>query len=95
MTFIFFHYSWLTVFCPFSTVQQGDPVTHTCIHSFFSHYHAPSQVTRQSSQCYTAGSPFAAPWMELETLTLSGSEPERERQLPYDMTYLESSIWHK
>ena len=26
-------------------LQQGDPVTHTCIHSF-SHYHAPSLVTR-------------------------------------------------
>ena len=26
----------------FSTVQHGDPVTHTCIHSFFSHYHASS-----------------------------------------------------
>ena len=37
---IFFHYSWFTVFCQFSTVQQGDPVTHTSIHSFFSHYHA-------------------------------------------------------
>ena len=34
--FNFFHYSWFTVFCPFSPVQQGDPVTHTCIHSFFS-----------------------------------------------------------
>ena len=44
------------MFCPFSTVQQGDPVTHTCLHSFFSHYHAPSQVTRFSSQGYTAGS---------------------------------------
>ena len=32
----------------FSTVQQGDPVTHTCIHSFFSHYHASSQVNRYS-----------------------------------------------
>ena len=41
----FFHYSWFTVFCQFSTVQQGDPVTHTCIHSFFSHYHALSWVT--------------------------------------------------
>ena len=40
--FYFFHYSWFTVFCQFSTVQQGDPVTHTCVHSFFSHYHAPS-----------------------------------------------------
>ena len=40
--FIFFHYSWFTVFCQFSTVQHGDPITHTCIHSFFSHYHGPS-----------------------------------------------------
>ena len=40
--FYLFHYSWLTVFCQFSTVQQGDPVIHTCIHSFFSQYHAPS-----------------------------------------------------
>ena len=40
--FIFFHYSWFTVFRQFSTVQQGDPVTHTHIHSFFSHYHVPS-----------------------------------------------------
>ena len=29
-------------FCQFSTVQEGNPVTHTCIHSFFSHSHAPS-----------------------------------------------------
>ena len=26
----------------FPTAQHGDPVTHTCIHSFFSYYHAPS-----------------------------------------------------
>ena len=26
----------------FNTVQHGGLVTHTCIHSFFSHYHAPS-----------------------------------------------------
>ena len=26
----------------FSTVQHGDPVTHTCTHSIFVHYHAPS-----------------------------------------------------
>ena len=26
----------------FSIVQHGDPVTHTYIHSIFSHYHAPS-----------------------------------------------------
>ena len=40
--FYFFHYSWFTMFCRFSTVQQGDPVTHTHVHSFFSHHHAPS-----------------------------------------------------
>ena len=38
----FFYYSWFRVFCQFSTVHHGDPVTHTCIHSFFWHYHAPS-----------------------------------------------------
>ena len=32
--FYFFHYRWFTVFCQFSTVQRGDPVTHTCIHFF-------------------------------------------------------------
>ena len=58
-TFIYlkkiFRYSWFTVFCKFYTVQHGDPVTHTSIHSLFSHYHALSQVTRHSSQGYTAG----------------------------------------
>ena len=39
---IFFHYIWFTVFRKFSTIQHGVQVTHTCIHSFFSHYHAPS-----------------------------------------------------
>jgi len=34
--FYFFDYSWFTMFCQFSAVQQGDPVTHTCIH-YFSH----------------------------------------------------------
>ena len=51
-----------TVFCQFSTIQQSDPVTHiyVCVHIHsFSHiilHHASSQVTRYSSQCYTAGS---------------------------------------
>ena len=40
--FYFFHYSWFTVFCQFSTIQQDDPVTHECIHYFFSHYYSPS-----------------------------------------------------
>ena len=38
--FYFFLYSWYTVFGQFSTVQQGDPITRTCVHYFFSHYHA-------------------------------------------------------
>ena len=29
MIFIFFHYSWFTVFCQFSTAQHDDPVTYT------------------------------------------------------------------
>ena len=61
--FYFFHYSGFTVFCELSTVQQSDPAhTHTHTHIFFfSHFHTilhhvPSQVTRYSSLCYTAGS---------------------------------------
>ena len=34
--------------------------------------------------------PFAATWMELETLILIRSKSERERQIPYDITY----IWY-
>ena len=36
--------------------------------------------------------PFAATWMELETLILSEVKSERERQRPYGITYLESNI---
>ena len=37
--------------------------------------------------------PFAATWMELETLILSEvSQKEKDK---YDITYLESNIWHK
>ena len=32
--------------------------------------------------------PFTATWMELETLILSEVKSERERQIPYDITYL-------
>ena len=31
--FYIFHYSWFIVFCQFSIVQHGKPVTHTCIDS--------------------------------------------------------------
>ena len=31
--------------------------------------------------------PFAATWMELETLTLSEVKSEKERQTPYGITY--------
>ena len=36
--------------------------------------------------------PFAATWMELETLMLSGKS-ERERQIPYDITYIWNLIY--
>ena len=34
---------------------------------------------------------FAATWMELETLTLNKSE--RERQIPYDTTYIWTLVY--
>ena len=36
--------------------------------------------------------PFAATWMELETLILSEMS-ERERQIPYDITYIWNLIY--
>ena len=39
--------------------------------------------------------PFAATWMERETLILHEVKSKRERQIPYDITYLESNIGHK
>ena len=32
--------------------------------------------------------PFAATWIELATLILSEVKSERERQIPYDITYI-------
>ena len=32
--------------------------------------------------------PFAATWMDLEMIILSDVKSERERQTPYDITYL-------
>ena len=49
------------MFCQVSTVQQGDPVTHTHTHCFLSHYRAPSKWLDNSSQCYTAGSCWDLP----------------------------------
>ena len=37
--------------------------------------------------------PFAATWMELETLILSEVKSERERQIPYDSTYIWNLIY--
>ena len=39
--------------------------------------------------------PYAATWMELETLILSEVSQKEKRQIPYDITYLESNIQHK
>ena len=38
--------------------------------------------------------PFSATWMELQTLILS-EVSQKERQIPYDITYPESNIQHK
>ena len=38
--------------------------------------------------------PFAATWLELETLILS-EVSQKEKDIPYDITYLESNIQHK
>ena len=38
--------------------------------------------------------PFSATWMELETLILS-EVSQKERQILYDSTYLESNIQHR
>ena len=71
--FYFFHYSWFTVFCQFSAVQQSDPVTHThtrvcvyiyicvCVYTFFSHiilHYVVLQVDRYGSLCCAAGFGF-------------------------------------
>ena len=56
--FKFFHYSWFTMFCQFSTVQQCDSITHTCIHSFFSHYHAPLDIIPNAIQKDLIAYPF-------------------------------------
>ena len=37
--------------------------------------------------------PFAATWMELETLIPSEVKSERERQIPYDITYIWNLIF--
>ena len=37
--------------------------------------------------------PFAATWMDLEIITLSKVKSERERQIPYDITYMWNLIY--
>ena len=37
--------------------------------------------------------PFAAKWMELETLILSEVKSERERQIPHDIAYIWNLIY--
>ena len=36
--------------------------------------------------------PFAATWMQPEIITLS---EKSQRQISYDITFVESKIWHK
>ena len=54
----FFHYSWFTVFCQFSTAQRGDLVTHISIlfsHIIMLHHKGPDIVpsaTQQESSLY-------------------------------------------
>ena len=38
---------------------------------------------------------FAATWMDLEIAILSEISQKEERQIPYDITYVESKIRHK
>ena len=37
--------------------------------------------------------PFAATWMELETLILNEVKSERERKIPHDITYIQNLIY--
>ena len=37
--------------------------------------------------------PFAATWMELETFILNESQSKKERQIPYDITYIWNLIY--
>ena len=44
-------------------------------------------------ECYSAIRmneimPFAATWMQLEIIILSEGKSKRERQIPYDITYM-------
>ena len=39
--------------------------------------------------------PAAITWMELEILILSEVKSEKERQIPYDIIYMESKPWHR
>ena len=39
--------------------------------------------------------PFAVTQMELDTFILREVSQKKERQMPYDITHLESNIWHK
>ena len=65
--FYFLHHSWFTVFCQFSTVQQGDPVTHAYIHSFIFKYTVSTQVLQSLvallKKFTNMGVPIMAPWL--------------------------------
>ena len=49
-------------------------------------------------ECYSAIKknkimPFAVTWMDLVIIIHIWSKSERERQIPYDISYVESKIW--
>ena len=70
LNYFLFHYSWFTVYCQFSTVQQGESVTHAYIHSCnggsLTHWERPGIESTSS-------------WILVGLVT---AEPQRELPLP-------------
>ena len=66
------------MFYQFSTAQQGDPVTHACVHSFFSHYHAPWMELE--TLILTHGFKLELPGSEAQVLHVSAQKEFGERQ---------------
>ena len=54
---------------------------------------AEEMAKRQKKKKKNKIMPFAATWMELETLILSEVKSERARQIPYDITYIWNIVY--